>query len=153
VPGRSSLLAWIIAFKAFKSIALLTLGIALLATRHDDPVDLLTRAALAIHLPLTSTLFDRALRFALNLSIGRQIALALTAFGYAVLMGSEGVALYLRKPWARWFTIGATSSLLPIELYEIVRELHPVRVLVLLANLAIVAYLLERKELFEPVTA
>jgi uncharacterized membrane protein (DUF2068 family) len=150
---RPPLLAWIIAFKAFKSITLLALGIALLATRHDDPIDLLTRAALAIHLPLTSSLFDRALRFALNLSVGKQIALAITAFGYAVLMGSEGVALYLRKPWARWFTIGATSSLLPIELYEIVRELHPVRVLVLLANLAIVAYLYERKELFEPVTA
>jgi uncharacterized membrane protein (DUF2068 family) len=104
-------------------------------------------------LPLTSSLFDRALRFALNLSIGRQIALAITAFGYAVLMGSEGVALWLRKPWARWFTIGATSSLLPIELYEIVRELHPVRVLVLVANVAIVVYLVERKELFEPVTA
>jgi uncharacterized membrane protein (DUF2068 family) len=145
----SSLLAWIIAFKAVKAIALMALGIALLATRHDDPVDLLMRGALAIHLPLTSTLFDRALRLALNLSMGKQIALAITAFGYAVLMGSEGLALYLRKPWARWFTIGATSSLLPIELYEILRELHPVRVIVLLANVAIVAYLLKRKELFE----
>jgi uncharacterized membrane protein (DUF2068 family) len=148
--GRpSSLLAWIIAFKAFKTIALTALSIALLATRHDDPVDLLMRGALAIHLPLTSALFDRALRFALNLSVGKQIALAITAFGYAVLMGSEGVALYLRKPWARWFTIGATSSLLPIELYEIVREVHPLRVIVLLANVAIVVYLLKRRELFE----
>ena len=107
------------------------------------------RGALAIHLPLTSALFDRALRFALNLSTGKQIALAMTAFGYAVLMGSEGVALYLRKPWARWFTIGATSSLLPIEVYEIVREAHPVRVIVLLANVAIVVYLFKRKELFD----
>jgi uncharacterized membrane protein (DUF2068 family) len=145
----SSLLAWIIAFKAFKAITLMALGIALLATRHGDPVDLLMRGALAIHLPLTSTLFDRALRFALNLSMGKQIALGITAFGYAVLMGSEGVALYLRKPWARWFTIGATSSLLPIELYEIVRDVHLVRVIVLLANVAIVVYLLRRKALFE----
>jgi Predicted membrane protein (DUF2127) len=65
-------------------------------------------------------------------------------------MGSEGVALYLRKPWARCFTIGATSSLLPIKLYEIVGEVHPIRVIVLLANVAIVAYLLVRKERFEP---
>ena len=149
VRRPSSLLAWIIAFKAFKAITLMALGIALVATRHDDPVDLLMRGALAIHLPLTSTLFDRALRFALNLSVRKQIALAITALGYAVLMGSEGVALYLRKPWARWFTIGATSSLLPIELYEIVREVHPIRVSVLLANAAIVVYLVKRKELFE----
>ena len=149
VRRPTSLLAWIIAFKALKAITLLALGIALLATRHDDPVDLLMRGALAIHLSLTSTLFARALRFALNLSVGKQIALATTAFGYAVLMGSEGLALYLRKPWARWFTIGATSSLLPIELYEIVREVHPVRVIVLLANVAIVVYLFKRKELFQ----
>lgn len=146
---RLSLLAWIIAFKAFKAITLTALGTALVMTRRDDPVDLLMRAALAIHLPLTSELFDRALRFAMNLSTSKQVALGITAYGYAVLMGSEGVALYLRKPWARWFTIGATSSLLPIELYEIVREVHPVRVLVLLANIAIVVYLFKRKELFE----
>jgi uncharacterized membrane protein (DUF2068 family) len=59
------------------------------------------------------------------------------------------VSLYLRKVWARWFTIIATSSLIPIELYEIARELHPLRVLVLLANLAIVVYLFTRKEVFE----
>ena len=63
-------------------------------------------------------------------------------------MGAEGVALYLRKPWARWFTIGATSSLVPIELYEIIREIHPIRVLVLLVNIAIVIYLFVRKEMF-----
>jgi hypothetical protein len=68
------------------------LGIALLATRPDDPVELLACGTLAIHLSLTSTLFDRALRLALNRSMGKQIALAITAFGYAILMGSEGVA-------------------------------------------------------------
>ena len=49
--------------------------------------------------------------------------------------------LYLRKPWARWFTIIATSSLIPIEVYEIVRKPDLTRVLVLAANVAIVAYL------------
>jgi uncharacterized membrane protein (DUF2068 family) len=146
---RSSPLAWIVVFKAFKAVTLTAVGIILLATRHDDPADLLTRFALTVHLPLSSELFDRALRFALNLTVGKQIALAITAFGYAVLMGSEGFALYLRKPWARWFTIGATSSLLPIEVYEIVREVHLLRVAVLLANVAVVIYLFQRKELFD----
>jgi len=146
---RSPTLAAIIAFKAFKAIVLASLGVVLLATRQDDPVDLITRLALAVHLPLSSRLFRRALEFALNLSVRRQVALALTAFGYAVLMGSEGVALYWRKPWARWFTIGATTSLLPIEIYEILREVHPLRVVVLFANVAVVVYLVKRRELFE----
>jgi uncharacterized membrane protein (DUF2068 family) len=146
---QPSLLPWIVAFKAFKATALLALSIALLATRRLDPVDVLFELALAIHLPLSSALFDRALRFATNLSVGRQTALAITALGYAILMGTEGFGLYLRKRWARWFTIVATSSLIPIEVYEIARELHPVRVIILLLNVAIVIYLVERKEGFE----
>ena len=65
------------------------------------------------------------------------------------VMGTEGVALYLRRHWARWFTIIVTGSLIPLEVYEIVREVHPVRILVLLANVGIVVYLVRRHELFE----
>ncbi len=148
VNGPSALW-WIIGFKAFKATTLTLAGVALLATRHRDPVDLVVRVALAVHLPLTSTLLGKALTFALGLSIRKQVALGITALGYAALMGGEGFALYLRKPWARWFTIGATSSLIPIELYEIVREPRPLRILILLVNVAVVAYLYRRKELFE----
>jgi uncharacterized membrane protein (DUF2068 family) len=87
--------------------------------------------------------------FAFHATPAREVGLAVTAFGYAVLMGSEGVALYLRRPWARWFTIIATSSLIPVELYEIVREEHAVRIIVLLVNILVVIYLLRRKEMFE----
>ena len=146
---RGSVLPWIVAFKAFKATTLTAIGIALVATRHSDPVDLLFTLALAVHLPLTSRLFDRALNVAVGLTVGKQIALAVTAFFYAALMGTEGVGLHLRKPWARWFTIIATSSLLPVEVYEIVREVHLLRVLILLLNIAVVVYLARRKEIFD----
>ena len=81
--------------------------------------------------------------------MSRETALAITAFAYAILMGSEGVSLYLRKPWARWFTIVASSSLIPLELYEIARAIRPLRVVVLLVNLAIVVYLYRRKDAFD----
>ena len=149
VRRSSGFLPWIIAFKAFKTLTLAVLGITLLTARHSDPVDVVIRLALAIHLPLTSRFLERALRFAANLTVSRETALAFTAFGYAALMGTEGVGLYLRKRWSRWFTIGATSSLIPIEVYEIIRELHPLRVMVLVVNVAVVAYLIRRRELFE----
>ena len=94
-------------------------------------------------------MFERAVQVAANLTITKETALACTAFGYAALMGTEGIGLYLRKPWSRWFTIGATSSLIPIEIYEIIRELRSARVLVLIANVAIVVYLVRRRELLE----
>jgi uncharacterized membrane protein (DUF2068 family) len=147
--ARRNLLLWIVAFKAFKAVTLTVLGVVLLVARHRDPVDVLIRVALAVHLPLSSRIFDRTLRFALNLTVTKETALAITAFGYAALMSVEGVGLYLRKPWARWFTVGATSSLIPIEIYEIVREVHLVRVLILIANAGMVIYLVRRRELFE----
>jgi uncharacterized membrane protein (DUF2068 family) len=147
--GSGSLLGWIVAFKAFKATSLTVVGVSLLTTRNADPVDLLFRIALAVHLPATSNLFERALTFASSLTIGRQTALALTAFGYAALMGTEGVGLYLRKRWARWFTIIATSSLIPIEVYEVARGPHVLRILILALNIVVVIYLFRRKEVFE----
>jgi len=147
---RHTFLPWIVALKAFKTVTLTALGITLLRTRNVDPNDVLIRLAMAVHLPLTSRVFARALVFANGLTTTKQTALALTAFGFAGLMGTEGVALYLRKPWARWLTIAATSSLIPIEVYEISREVHPVRVLILIVNIEIVVYLWGHGELFVP---
>jgi uncharacterized membrane protein (DUF2068 family) len=146
---QSGLLPWIIAFKAFKAIALTALGVAFVAARHSDPALVLMSLADDLHVPMTSRLFERLLQSAGSLTIKKETALALTAFGYAALMGTEGVALYLRKPWAPWFIIIAIGSLIPVEIYEIVREPHAIRVLVLIANLGIVAYFWQRKEMFK----
>ena len=61
---------------------------------------------------------------------------------------SEGVGLYRRRAWARWFTIGATSSLIPLELYEINREVRLLRGVILGLNAAVVIYLFKRKDVF-----
>jgi len=146
---HDGLVPWIIAFKAFKSIALTALGVAFVAARRSDPALVLMSVADALHVPLTSHLFQRLLQSAGSLTIKKETALALTAFGYAALMGTEGVILYLRKPWAPWFIIIAISSLIPVEIYEIVRDIHAIRVLALIANVGIVAYLWRRKEMFK----
>ena len=54
IARRDGLLAWIIAFKAFKAVTLTALGIALVAAHRSDPVEDLVRLAIAVHLPLTS---------------------------------------------------------------------------------------------------
>ncbi len=147
--SRATLLPWIVAFKAAKAALLMTLGIALLFSIRNDPVDLIVRTAEAVHLPLSSRPVDVALNLAFRATPRKQLGLALTAFAYALLMGTEGIGLYLRRSWARWFTIGATSSLIPVEVYEIVREPRPIRIVILLINLGVVVYLFKRKEVFE----
>ena len=69
--------------------------------------------------------------------------------GYAALFLTEGTGLLFRKRWAEWLTIVATSSLMPIELYELIKQFTAIRLFALLINAAVVLYLiylLQQKE-------
>lgn len=64
--------------------------------------------------------------------------------GYAALFLTEGTGLLFRQRWAEWLTIVATSSLMPLELYELIKEFTVLRLLVLLVNTAVVLFLVYR---------
>jgi uncharacterized membrane protein (DUF2068 family) len=63
-------------------------------------------------------------------------------FFYATLFLIEGTGLALRKRWAEYVTIISTSSLIPIEVYEIVKQYSAVKVAFLAINIAVVVYLI-----------
>jgi uncharacterized membrane protein (DUF2068 family) len=67
-------------------------------------------------------------------------AISIGTFFYAALMLTEG-GLALRKKWAEYFTVVATSSLIPLEFYELVQEFSVMKVVVIAVNLAVVGYL------------
>ena len=64
--------------------------------------------------------------------------------GYAALFLVEGTGLLFRKRWAEWLTIVATSSLMPLEVYELIKQFTFVRLLVVLVNAAVVLFLIYR---------
>jgi uncharacterized membrane protein (DUF2068 family) len=70
----------------------------------------------------------------------------LSALGaaYAGLFLTEGSGLLFGKRWAEWLTIVATSSLMPFEVYELVQKFTAVRLVALLANAAVVLFLIYR---------
>ena len=65
----------------------------------------------------------------------------LTAF-YAGLFLIEGTGLALRKRWAEYLTIVATALFIPVEIYEICQQASVMKVVLLVGNAAIVAYLI-----------
>jgi uncharacterized membrane protein (DUF2068 family) len=67
---------------------------------------------------------------------------------YAVLEGIEAIGLWFQKRWAEYLTFVATTVFLPLEVYELVHRLTPLKVVALIVNLAIVVYLLFAKRLF-----
>src|SRR5437764_2270438 len=62
--------------------------------------------------------------------------------GYAALFLAEGTGLLFRQRWAEWLTIIATTSFVPLEVYELVKEFTAVRLLLLIGNCAIVVFLI-----------
>jgi uncharacterized membrane protein (DUF2068 family) len=63
-------------------------------------------------------------------------------FFYATLFLIEGTGLALRQRWAEYVTIISTSSLIPIEIYEMVKHYSSLKVAFLVINIAVVVYLI-----------
>jgi uncharacterized membrane protein (DUF2068 family) len=74
--------------------------------------------------------------------------LAIGAIIYALLEGTEGVGLTMRRRWAEYLTVIATGLLIPYEAYEVIHKVTLFKVGALLLNVAVVGYLAYRKRLF-----
>lgn len=68
--------------------------------------------------------------------------------GYAVLLAVEMVGLWRARRWAEYLTLAETGLLVPFELYELSRSVSYLKLLTLIINLAVVAYLLFAHRLF-----
>jgi uncharacterized membrane protein (DUF2068 family) len=67
---------------------------------------------------------------------------------YGAVEGIEAVGLWYQRRWAEYLTFLVTTSLLPLEVYEIVNHATPFKILAFLVNVAVVIYLLLAKRLF-----
>jgi uncharacterized membrane protein (DUF2068 family) len=138
------LLRVIAAFKLLKAGLLVVVGVSAFQLLHKDVGAMLGHWVEAFGLDPGNRFLDAALAKASNLSPDQIKKFGLGSFLYAGLFLTEGVGLWLRKRWAEWLTMIITSSLLPIEIYEIHRHPNAVKVGVLVINVAVVAYLIYR---------
>jgi uncharacterized membrane protein (DUF2068 family) len=73
----------------------------------------------------------------------RRVALvSIGSFFYAALFATEGIGLLLHQRWAEYFTTIATASFLPLEFYELSQHPTIFKILVIIANIAIVVFLI-----------
>jgi uncharacterized membrane protein (DUF2068 family) len=136
------LLRLIAIFKFLKAALLIALGVGLFKLIHKDIGDVLEHWCEAMRLDPGSHYVNLALEKAGHVSPGQIKKLGLGSFIYAGLFLAEGTGLWLRKRWGEWLTVIITSSLVPVELYEIYRHFSFVKVVVLVLNIAIVLYLI-----------
>ena len=63
-------------------------------------------------------------------------------------MGIEAVGLWHGRRWAEYLTVVEVTVLVPVGIYELTLRVSPLKVLTLLINLDVVAYLLITHRLF-----
>jgi uncharacterized membrane protein (DUF2068 family) len=142
--SQDRLIRLVAVFKLLKAAVLIVTGIGLLKLMHMDVAGELDHWIVRLGLDPGSHYVNAAMEKATRLSPEKIKELGLVSFVYAGLFLTEGVGLWMLKRWAEWFTVVITSSLVPVEIWEIHRHPSAVKVVVLVINLAVVGYLLYR---------
>jgi uncharacterized membrane protein (DUF2068 family) len=138
------LLPWIAAERTFRAIVLFLVGIALIANPHHDWGRTVANIARDLGLNPHSNGIERIIHRLHAISAHRYAAFGTIAVAYGVLEAVEGYGLWRRRRWAEYLTVVATSLLFIPEIWEISNRPTPLKVGALLANIAIVVYLIVR---------
>jgi uncharacterized membrane protein (DUF2068 family) len=120
----------------------LVVGIGVVRYLGQDPGQSVERLITHLRLDPNNLVIHTVINAITGIDRTHLRAIELGTFFYALLHIIEGTGLILKKDWAGYLVIVATSSLVPFEIYEIARKVNLLRIRVLLANLAIVIYLI-----------
>ncbi|HEY0547165.1 MAG TPA: DUF2127 domain-containing protein [Pyrinomonadaceae bacterium] len=142
---RSDVVLWTIAgFKLFKGLLLLAVAIGALTLLNEDVAAWAEHWIAVLRVDPHNHFIHALLVKLTRVDNHRLEAISAGTFFYAALLLTEGVGLFLRKRWAEYFTIFVTASLVPLEIYELVKKLSLMRLGVLVINIAVVVYLVLR---------
>ena len=139
--GGAALLV-IAVFKFIKGAVLLALAFGALTLLHKDVAAVVEHWLDQLRIDPDNEFIGRLLSKLQLVHTKELKELSALGAGYAALFLTEGTGLLFRKRWAEWLTIVATSSLMPIELYELIKQFTAVRLLALVVNAAVVVYLI-----------
>src|ERR1700674_149767 len=133
---------WLIAiFKIFKGLPLLVVAVGGLKLLQKAVAAEAKRWIELLRVDPHNHYIHRVLEKLSILDARKLKELSVGTFFYSALFLTEGIGLALRKRWAEYFTIVSTSLFIPLEIYELAKHASIAKGILLLANAAIVAYL------------
>jgi uncharacterized membrane protein (DUF2068 family) len=140
-PDRNRWLIAIGVLKLLKAALFVSMGFGVIRLLHKDIADVLLRAVTALRFDPENRFVNVLLEKSALLSPHRLKEISFAIFLYAALDIIEGTGLVLEKVWAEYFTLILTGSFLPWELYEIIRHVTVLKVVLTLLNLLVFIYL------------
>jgi uncharacterized membrane protein (DUF2068 family) len=138
---RNRWLELIAVYKLLQAALLVSVAVGALKLLHKDAADVLTNVAMGLRMNPEGRLVGFLLDKAALLNDHRLRQISLFLFGYAALGLLEGIGLMLERVWAEYLTAIITASFLPLEIFELMHRVTWFRVGLLVANLAVLAYL------------
>lgn len=84
----------------------------------------------------------------LGASSGTYMLLGVGFVAYAILQFVEAFGLWGGWRWAEYLAVIATSVFIPLEVYEIIHTASPIKIGLLVVNIAIIVYLIYKGRLF-----
>jgi uncharacterized membrane protein (DUF2068 family) len=138
---RFGILRIIALYKLVKVLLLLALAYGEVRLHDASLAAKLLTWASARPLGLERQVVTQLLTWFSGISVSGIHTLRLVTLCYAAVFAIEGIGLWMRKRWAEWLTTIITASLIPFELWELFYRPNLGKVLVLLANTAIVVIL------------
>jgi uncharacterized membrane protein (DUF2068 family) len=124
-----------------RGLLLLAAGVYLLFHLKTDFGRVAERVMRAVELDPRRPFLHRVIAYLHHFHASELKVVAVLALGYGALELVEGTGLWLDQLWAEFLTVIATSLLLPLELYELVRRPTVWKAAGIAVNVAIVAYL------------
>jgi len=128
--------------KLFEAVFFLLVGVGAIHFIHHDLGESARRLADRMWFDPDRRLVNWALNHLDQITSKRLKQIGVATIFYAGLRVTEGIGLMMEEVWAEYLTVVATVSFLPWEFYELVRHPDWVRLCLLTANLAVLAYLL-----------
>jgi uncharacterized membrane protein (DUF2068 family) len=141
-PDHSRWLVAIGALKLLKALLFILAGLGALKLLHKDLVDVMSRFIIALHFDTDSHLVNLILEKVALINPHRLREISIFIFCYAAMDIIEGTGLVLEKPWAEYLTLIVTACFLPWEVFEILRHVTWVKIVILLLNILVVIYLI-----------
>ena len=138
---RINVLRTIAVYKLIKVLLLLALAYGEVRLSDASLTAKLVTWASARPFGLEHKVVTQLLEWFSGLSASRVHALRMVTLAYAAVFATEGVGLWMQKRWAEWLTVIITASLIPLEIWELLDRPNFGKAAVLIANVAIVAYL------------
>ncbi len=145
---HSLFLKIIIIEKLFLGVLFAAISFSMLTLLNKNMMVFTDQLVVFLNLDIEKKYVQDIIEWLMKVNGGTIVGISAGMLVLGILNLMEAYGLHMRRRWAEWLTVIATSLFIPLELYEVIQQQTSVRVGALVLNVAIVYYLAKHKELF-----